>query len=133
LDRSEPALNTALPGDPRDTTTPLAMLADLRMVVLGRLLSPPSRDRLAGWMTGCQTGLQRLRSGLPPSWRVADKTGTGDNATANDIAVSWTPRGAILIACYLTGAAAGPAARDQAIADVGRAVAAAFRAVAARG
>jgi len=128
LDRTEPTLNTAEAGDPRDTTTPLAMLGALRMVVLGKLLSTGSRERLAGWMGACQTGAHRLRSGLPAAWRVGDKTGSGAHGTANDIAVAWTPQGAIVITAYLTGAErAAPADLDAAYADIGRAVVQAFR------
>jgi beta-lactamase class A len=128
LDRNEPALNAALPGDRRDTTTPAAMVADLRAVLLGGALSPASRDRLAGWMVAGQTGQNRLRAGLPSAWRIGDKTGTGDHGAANDIAVAWTPGGPIVIACYLTSAeAASSDAREAAIADVGRLVAQTFR------
>jgi beta-lactamase class A len=42
LDRWEPDLNEALPGDPRDTTTPASMLEDMRLLVLGDVLSPSS-------------------------------------------------------------------------------------------
>jgi beta-lactamase class A len=127
LDRNEPTLNTAIPGDRRDTTTPSAMVADLKATLLDRALSTASRDRLKGWMLATQTGLARLRAGMPATWQVGDKTGTGERATANDIAVTWTPDGPIVIACYLTGAvAATPDARDAAIADVGRLVAEAF-------
>ena len=128
LDRNEPTLNTAIPGDPRDTTTPAAMLADLRAALLGKALRPATSDRLKGWMVACGTGLTRLRAGLPNDWQVADKTGSGAHGTANDIAVAWTPTGPIVIACYLTGAeAAKPEARDASIADVGRLVAARLR------
>jgi beta-lactamase class A len=128
LDRNEPALNTAVVGDPRDTTTPLAMLADLRLVLLGKVLSAASRDRLAGWMVACETGKARLRAGLPAAWRVGDKTGTGAHGSANDIAVVWTATQPIVIACYLTGAEAASAdARDAAHAEVGRIVAQTFR------
>lgn len=128
LDRIEPCLNTALPEDRRDTTTPAAMLADLRAVILGGVLSPTSRQRLTGWMLACKTGDARLRAGLPAGWRVADKTGTGERGTANDIAVVWAGAQPIVIACYLTGAEKASAdARDAAIAAVGRMVAAAFR------
>ena len=128
LDRNEPALNTAVVGDPRDTTTPLAMLSDLRLVLLGKVLSPSSRDRLSGWMVACETGKARLRAGLPASWRVGDKTGTGQHGSANDIAVVWTPTQPIVIAAYLTGAeAASPDARDGALAEVGRTVAESLR------
>jgi beta-lactamase class A len=128
LDRIEPALNTAIPGDPRDTTSPAAMAADLQATLLSQSLSVASRDRLRGWMTATQTGLTRLRARLPDTWQVADKTGTGENGTANDIAVAWTPDGPVVITCYLTGAlTATPAARESAIADVARLVADAFQ------
>ena len=66
LDRNEPALNTNLPGDPRDTTTPArrwsACCAPCCSAIV---LSPASRGRLIGWMEGATTGLDRLRAGLP--------------------------------------------------------------------
>jgi beta-lactamase class A len=128
LDRNEPTLNAAIPGDPRDTTSPAAMLGDLRRVVLGPALSAASRDRLQGWMIAGKTGAARLRAGLPPAWRIGDKTGTGDHATTNDIAVAWTPTAPIVIACYITSADASSGdAREAAIADVGRLVAQTFR------
>jgi len=128
LDRNEPSLNTAISGDPRDSTTPLAALADLRLVLLGKVLSPASRQRLIGWMVACETGKARLRAGLPAAWRVGDKTGTGAHGSANDIAVVWTSTQPIVIASYLTGAeAASPDARDAALAEVGRIVAETFR------
>jgi len=127
LDRNEPSLNTAVPGDRRDTTTPAAMADDLKATLLDRALSATSRDRLRGWMRASQTGLARLRAGLPADWQVGDKTGTGEHGTANDIAIAWTPNGPVVIACYLTGAeAAAASARESAIADVGRFVAETF-------
>ena len=130
LDRTEPALNEVLPSDTRDTTTPIAMLRDLQLTVLGKVLSPASRDRLAAWMVGCQTGEQRLRAGLPPTWRVGDKTGTWDSRpnASGDIAVAWAPSGPIVIASYLTGAnSASEDERNAVHAEVGRIVAAALR------
>ncbi len=44
LDRTEPSLNTAIPGDPRDTTSPLAMARDLQTVLLGTVLSEELED-----------------------------------------------------------------------------------------
>lgn len=129
LDRTEPALNTAVAGDPRDTTTPAAMVRDLKATLLGQALSPASRDQLNAWMIAAQTGLARLRAGMPPAWRIGDKTGSGDHGTSNDIAIAWAPAGPIVIACYLTGAdAATSPARDAAIAEVGRRVAETFAA-----
>ena len=130
LDRNEPTLNTAIPGDPRDTTSPAAIMADLRALSLGDGLKPASRERLNGWLTNCKTGLTRLRAGFPAGWRVGDKTGTGVNGTANDVAVAWGPGGPILIACYLTEAgSATDAARDAVHAEVARIVVERFRGI----
>ncbi len=127
LDRTEPALNEAAVGDPRDTTTPLAMLHTLQKLVLGDALSIPSRAWLQRWLAETSTGDKRLRAGVP-GWKVGDKTGTAsDSGTANDIGVMWPPGGGapVLVTCYLTRSAAAPEQRDAAIAQVARAVVAA--------
>ena len=62
LDRIEPALNEAKPGDPRDTTTPAAMADNVRKLVLGEALSAPSRALLASWIVANKTGDKRLRA-----------------------------------------------------------------------
>lgn len=127
LDRTETALNSNLPGDPRDTTSPAAMVGLMRTLLVGDALRPASRARLIGWMEGASTGLQRLRAGLPAGWRVGDKTGNGANGAANDLAIAWPPgRAPILIACYQSGGNADLATRDAIHANVARAVAAAF-------
>ena len=43
LDRREPDVNTFSPGDPRDTTTPVAMVATLETMLDGDSLTPQSR------------------------------------------------------------------------------------------
>lgn len=121
LDRNEPTLNEALPGDPRDTTSPAAMRATLRTLLLGTRLSPSSRDRWLAWLEANQTGGERIRAGLPKGWRVGDKTGTGERGTANDIAIVWPPgRGPIIVTAYLTATTAAAAQRNTALAEVGR-------------
>lgn len=127
LDRTEPALNEARPGDPRDTTTPEAMAATLRALLLGSALKPASRARLEGWMAACATGGTRLRSGLPKDWAVADKTGSGARGTVNDVALLRPPhRAPLLITAYYTGSRATGKDRDAVLAEVGRLVAEAF-------
>ena len=125
LDRTEPTLNEAAVGDPRDTTTPLAMLQTLQKLVLGNALSPTSRS-------GVHRGLESFSTGGSPvlgfalGWKVGDKTGTaGDSGTANDIGVLWPQGGGapVLVTCYLTRSMASPEQRDAAIAQVARAVA----------
>jgi beta-lactamase class A len=130
LDRNEPGLNECAPGDPRDTTSPEAMVADLRKLVLGDALSPASRDRLTGWLRQCKTGSQRLRAGLPADWQEGDKTGTGNNGTgtSNDVAILWPPqRAPVLVAAFLTRSSLDDAGREGILADVGRAVAGTIR------
>jgi beta-lactamase class A len=127
LDRTEPTLNTAIPGDERDTTTPRAMLDDMRGILLGGRLSESSRTLLERWLIDDKVSAKRLRAGLPKDWRVGDKTGTGDNGTANDIAILWPPdRAPILAAVYLTGSSVAADARDAVHAEVGRIVADTF-------
>lgn len=65
LDRTEPTLNEATPGDARDTTSPRAMLGDLDTLLLGNALTPPSRARLNAWLAASQTGARLLRAGFP--------------------------------------------------------------------
>ena len=127
LDRIEPDLNEAAPGDPRDTTSPAAMLANVRSLVLGTVLSPNSRDRLTGWLLGNKTGDTRLRAGLPSGWRVGDKTGTGENGTTNDVGIVWPPqRAPVIVSIYLTGTPATAERRNATLAAVGRVVASAL-------
>ncbi|MGR4864382.1 class A beta-lactamase [Caulobacter sp. LARHSG274] len=121
LDRHEPDLNEARPGDPRDTTSPRAMLGSVRALTLGAALSSASRQRLVDWLVANQTGDRRLRAGLPPGWRVGDRTGSDGRTTTNDVAVIWPPgRPLLLVAAYLTGAAIDDDARNAVIAEVAR-------------
>jgi beta-lactamase class A len=121
FDRIETALNEATPGDPRDTTTPAAMAENVRKLVVGDALSAKSRDQLAAWMVANKTGDERLRAGLPKSWRVGDKTGSGDNGAANDIAVIWPPdRDPIVVTAYFAESSAPRQARNAVLAEVGR-------------
>jgi beta-lactamase class A len=101
LDRDEPTLNTAIKGDERDTTTPAAMLGDLKSVLLDEKLSVAGRQRLEGWLVKNTTGDKRLRAGLPSTWQIGDKTGTGQNAARGDLAIARPPnRAPILIVVY---------------------------------
>lgn len=89
LDRTEPTLNTAIPGDERDTTTPAAMAKTLQNLTLDNALAEPQRKQLVEWMKKNTTGGASIRAGLPTTWTVADKTGSGSYGTTNDIAVIW--------------------------------------------
>ncbi|SDZ01999.1 beta-lactamase class A [Lysobacter sp. yr284] len=122
LDRNEPELNTAIPGDPRDTTSPNAMLASMRALLLGDALSAASRTQLADWLIANKTGDKRLRAGLPKDWRIGDKTGSG-NGTTNDIAIVWpSGRKPVFIVTYLTQATGEDEQRSAILADAARAL-----------
>jgi beta-lactamase class A len=127
LDRKELALNSNSPGDVRDTTTPDAMIGTMNTILVGDALALGDRAKLIGWMKNCQTGLERLRAGLPPDWTVGDKTGTGANGAANDVAMLWPPnRAPILVAAYLSNSTAPLQMLNRAHANLGRVIAAKF-------
>ena len=127
LDRYEMELNSNLEGDPRDTTSPLAMAELVRRLVLGDVLTPASRNLLAGWMKSSIPGTDRLRAGLPADWQFGHKTGTGARGALNDIGIAWPPgRAPVVIACYLSGGDASPEVRAAAHASVARLVAESF-------
>jgi len=123
LDRTEPELNSALPGDVRDTTSPAAMVDSMKILLTGSALSPASRERLIGWMQKCETGERRLRAGIPKSWRAGDKTGTGENGAVGDIGIFWPPKKApVLIAAYVIEGKAVTSQREAVIASAARIV-----------
>jgi beta-lactamase class A len=123
LDHNEPILNRSPPGDPHDTTTPAAMAADLRRLLLGNVLSAGSRERLTGWMVDCKTGDERLRGGIPTTWRIADKTGSNGKDAAGDIAVAWPkPDVPISICAYTQGGLPTAARVASVFAHIGRLV-----------
>ena len=75
LDRIEPALNSNGHGDPPDTTTPSAMLADMNRLLFGTVLSGQSSERLITWMRQCSNGQDRLRARLPAGGRLLTNPG----------------------------------------------------------
>ena len=123
LDHNEPLLNRSPPGDPRDTTTPFAMAGTLRRLVLGKVLSPISRERLTGWMLNCKTGGNRLRGGLPKDWSIGDKTGNNGEDASGDIAVAWRkPDVPVLICAYTQGGSPTASQVEAVFAQIGRIV-----------
>lgn len=123
LDRMELALNESADGDPRDTTSPAAMVGELKSILLGDVLLPESRKRLTEWMEANLTGLDRLRANLPQGWRAADKTGSNGKHTSNDIAVFWPAgRPPVIVAAYITQCQGPESQRAAMISGVGRLV-----------
>ncbi|EMY7604006.1 FONA family class A beta-lactamase, partial [Escherichia coli] len=123
LDRTEPTLNTAIPSDKRDTTSPLAMAKSLQTLTLGKALGEPQRAQLVEWMKGNTTGGASIRAGLPATWVVGDKTGSGDYGTTNDIAVIWPANHApLVLVTYFTQPQQNAEARKDVLAAAAKIV-----------
>jgi beta-lactamase class A len=123
LDRWETELNSAIPGDPRDTTSAVAMMRTLQKLALGDGLPATQRKMLVDWMLGNTTGDTRIRAGVPAGWNVADKTGSGSYGTTNAVGVAWTPDGApIVIAVFFTQPAKEANTKSDVVANATRAV-----------
>ena len=103
LDRWETALNSAVPGDPRDTTTPYAIASLMQQLVVEHALNRRDRELLRDWMLANETSDDKFRAGLPSGWRLADKTGSGSYGTSNDVGVAWSPSGDPVVIAALTG------------------------------
>jgi beta-lactamase class A len=128
LERWETELNSAIPGDARDTTTPLAMARSLHKLVLGESLPAAQRRQLKDWMIGNTTGALRIRAGVPSGWTVADKTGAGDYGTVNDIGIIWPPsRPPVVLSVYLTQPNKDDKARGDIHGEVAKVVIEAFK------
>lgn len=124
LDRYELALNENAPGDPRDTTSPVAIARTGAEIVFGEVLIPAHRDQLRRWTIASRTGLSRIRAGLPAAWTAGDKTGSCGSAW-NDVGWFETPsRVNYVLAVYLDRPRVGATDAEAAIADVARLIAA---------
>lgn len=103
LDRWEVELNSAVPGDPRDTSTPRALATGYRALLAGDVLEPAGRQQLLDWMLANQTS--SMRAGLPAGYTSADKTGSGDYGSTNDVGIAFGPAGERLLLAVMTRSA----------------------------
>ncbi len=122
LDRREPEVNTFAPGDPRDTTTPVAMATTMETLLVGGVLTDQSRAQLVDWMSeGGVTGAL-IRASTPDGWHVADRSGSG-NFNRNITAMVTPPADApYFIAIFLSDADADFNTRNAAVIDLSDAV-----------
>jgi beta-lactamase class A len=127
LDRTEPTLNSAVLGDPRDTTTPNAMLSNLDTLLLGQALTPASRKQLEDWMLASSITGALIKAGVPKTWRVGDKSGSGDNGTRNDVGIILRPQKApILATIYYTASPLDMSGQNKVVAATAAIIAARF-------
>ncbi|MEP6585702.1 MAG: class A beta-lactamase, partial [Candidatus Udaeobacter sp.] len=123
LDRKEPELNSAIPGDERDTTTPAMMCADMQRLLLGNVLSESSQHQLEDWLQHNETGGLMIRTGVPKTWTVGDKTGRCANGATNDVAIIRpSGRTPILVAIYSIGSTSSADDRAAIVAEAARVI-----------
>ena len=120
----------AFMADPRNRCTPDAAAIFLRKLWQNELLSGASTQYLLGLLYA-QTVPHRLRDGLPPGVRLADKTGTGPTvegriAAFNDVGVltwsdgTWPEGHTVIVAAFLMDSNASEKSRNVIFADLAR-------------
>ncbi len=115
VDRIEPELNEATPGDERDTSTPRAMAESLRGFSLEEVLPEDRREVFNDMLIGNTTGDDLIRSGVPDGWTVGDKTGSAAYASRSDIAVLWPPEGDPIVIAVMSSRDAQDDEHDDAL------------------
>ncbi len=120
LDRWEPELNTAIPGDLRDTSTTNDMEKGFSDLLVGSALTQAGRARLRSWMLRNQTSGKRLRANLPATMELADKTGAGDYGVVNDAGVYWSGEETLSIAVMTRASFAGAMNDNTVVARIGQ-------------
>ncbi len=112
----------AFDSDLRDTASPRAMANLLTRIFAGKALNPEHTRLLMEIMGRDRTGPHRLRGLMPPGTEVADKTGT-IGGTINDVGAITLPGGGkIVVVVFIKASDVSIAAREKAIAQIGRAV-----------
>ncbi|PKH26664.1 class A beta-lactamase [Enterobacterales bacterium CwR94] len=123
LDRYEPDLNDAVPGDERDTTSPLAMANTLRKLLKGDTLTAESRDLLTQWMIGDEVAGALIRSVLPSGWFIADKTGAGRHGSRGIIAMLGPDnQPSRIVVIYITNSKTDIDEQNRIIAEIGASI-----------
>jgi beta-lactamase class A len=121
LDRKEPELNDAIPGDERDTTSPAVMCRNMQRLLLGNALSESSRHQLEDWLQHNETGALMIRAGVPKTWTVGDKTGRCGNGATNDVAILRPGgRAPVVLAIYSIGSTSPADYRAAIVAEAAR-------------
>lgn len=117
-----PIRNLNFESDPRDQSTPKAMLELLLAIDSAKALSPKSREFLLATMSRTRTGPERLKGLLPRGTPVAHKTGT-IGGVANDVGFITLPDGRrFAIAIFTKSSTTPEVERDRAIAEISRTI-----------
>jgi len=105
-------------ADPPDGAAPLAIADALARLARGEILSETSTRILLDTMASSVTGRARLRAALPPGWKIAHKTGTGQdlgarNAGFNDVGLLTAPDGRRFALAVMIGDSTRPIRERQ--------------------
>ena len=107
-------------ADPRDQSTPFAMLDLLVKIDSASAISEDSRDFLIASMSRTRTGAGRIKGLLPRGTPVAHKTGTS-GGVANDVGYVTLPDGRRFALVIFTASSDTPLAdRERAVAEMAR-------------
>ena len=87
LDRIEPEMSEAKPGDDRDTSTAKDLAGIYNSLLLGDGLDLTGQAMLRSWMLRNTTSAQKMRAAIPKDAELADKTGSGGYGAMNDVGV----------------------------------------------
>lgn len=126
--RARRAAFDAYIANPPDGAKPVAVVSALQLLKRGELLSNDSAARILDIMSRTRTGPNRLKGGLPSGWRIAHKTGTGQQlgntqTGYNDIGIITSPRGrSYAVAVMIRRTSAPVWSRMRAMQQVSRAV-----------
>jgi beta-lactamase class A len=111
--------------DPRDSSTPIAMVHLLQRIYKAELIRPESRDYLLDLMGQCATGRNRIKALLPFGTPVEHKTGTL-NGLSDDVGFITMPDGHRVAVAIFTR---GGSNRPRTIAEAARAIYDGFKSV----
>ncbi|MCT9980881.1 class A beta-lactamase [Acinetobacter sp. I-MWF] len=101
-DRYEPDLVINPESDIRDTTSPNAINASMKKLLMGNVLSKNSKVQLKEWMMGNKVADNMLRATLPKGWEIADRTGASDYGIRGLISMVWSETHApVFISIYV--------------------------------
>lgn len=104
-------------ADPMDGASAKGIARALAKLHRGELLKPDSTAYLLRYMEESKTGRARLKGAIPPGWRLAHKTGTGqdlagETAGFNDVGLITAPDGTAYAVAVLIGRTSKPV-RDR--------------------
>lgn len=121
---SRDAAELRLQKDPRDTSSPEAMVNLLTQIYRGTALKPENRELLLGVMERCRGGVARLKGYLPAGTVIAHKTGSLNASATDDVGIITLPDGAghVAIAIFVAESGAELPEREQTIAHISRSI-----------